>query len=304
MGIARGAIGLLLEEAKRQPFGGRLATLGRQTIYATWEEVAGQFAKRRVVPRGEVPRRGTAGLDDEALFRLMGFEAVESLDYSDFEGATHVVDLNWRELPAGLKGRFDTVLDSGTLEHVFHVPNALANILDLVKIGGRVIFLAPSSNHVDHGFYMFSPTFFRDYFLANGLRLETIYMVRYATDPSTLWDVYEYDPVAWSQVCIGGLDARPYAVFVVATRLEGSTVDAIPQQGFYASDRAAYAGSQIAGGVVAGQAGGTTTSAPGPAPAAGHVCLRAVLARIPHALALARRVRALFRRRFRLVGRF
>lgn len=304
MGIARGAIGLLLEEAKRRPFSGRLATLGRQTIYATWEDVAEQFAIRHVVPCGEIPRKGTDGLDDMALFGLMGFGTVESLDYSDFEGATHVIDLNSPGLPADLAGQFDSVLDSGTLEHVFHIPNALANILSLAKIGGRVIFLAPSSNHVDHGFYMFSPTFFYDYLLANGLRLETIYMVRYAANPSILWDVYEYDPGTWSQVCIGGLDARPYAVFVVATRTEGSTTDVIPQQGFYARERAAYAGSRLAGDGAVPSAADPPKAEPRLAATASHARLRAVLTRVPGALALARRIRGLFRRRFKSVGRF
>ena len=67
------------------------------------------------------------------------------------------------------------LLDSGTLEHVFHLPNALKSVVELAKVGGRVMLLSPSSNHFDHGFYMFSPTLFYDYFSANGLRIETSY---------------------------------------------------------------------------------------------------------------------------------
>jgi hypothetical protein len=40
MGVGRAAIALLLEEAAARPFYGRLATLGRQTISATDQEVA------------------------------------------------------------------------------------------------------------------------------------------------------------------------------------------------------------------------------------------------------------------------
>jgi hypothetical protein len=50
-----------------------------------------------------------------------------------------------------LVGQFDVVLDSGTIEHVFHIPDALKNVLSLAQ-GGRVICMSPSSNHVDNGF--------------------------------------------------------------------------------------------------------------------------------------------------------
>ena len=181
MGIARGAVALLLEESSRRPFRGRIVTLGRQFVFPTAGDIADQFARFRVEPRGRLDRGGGA-VDDRRLFDWMGFDEVESLDYSNFEGATRVVDLNRGNLPDGLAGAYDVVFDSGTLEHVFHVPNALRNIASLARTGGRVIFLSPSSNHLDHGFYMFSPTLFYDYFRVNGFRIETCYVVRYFLD--------------------------------------------------------------------------------------------------------------------------
>jgi len=251
MGIARGAVALLLEEAHRCPFHGRLATLGRQTIYTSAAEIARQFSKFQVKPNGVIDQRARA-VEDGDVFGWMGFERVESLDYSDFEGATHVVDLNKDSIPQDLVGAFDAVLDSGTLEHVFHLPNALKNTLSLLKVGGRMIFLSPSSNHLDHGFYMFSPTLFADYFAANGFRIETIYVVRYSGDMEELWDAYAYQPGQWRDMHIGGLDDRPYAIWAVATRLEHSTLDVIPQQGYYDNSSAAYAGSRLATGAIAG----------------------------------------------------
>jgi hypothetical protein len=50
VGIGRAAIALLLEEAAARPFGDRLATLGRQTISATDQEVARQFARFGLSP--------------------------------------------------------------------------------------------------------------------------------------------------------------------------------------------------------------------------------------------------------------
>ena len=229
MGIGRAAIALLLEEAAARPFSGRVATLGRQTISATDQEVAKQFARFGLSPAATKEGR----LDDQRLFRMMGFAAVESIDYSDFEGATHILDLNTDEISPALVGRFDVVLDSGTIEHVFHIPNALKNVLTLAKEGGRVVFLSPSSNHVDHGFYMFSPTLFMDYLVTNGLRIEKLYFIRYAASTRAPWKAYAYDRESWRKFEIGALDGRPYMVFVVATRVPGSSIGRIPQQSFY-----------------------------------------------------------------------
>ncbi len=246
MGLARGAAALLLEESMRKPFSGRIATLGVQTVYMTPADLARQFERFGVKPA--VPMNSGVPLDDKLLFKMMGFEAIETLDYSDFEGADHVVDLNQERLPEDLRGKFDVVLDSGTLEHVFHVPNALKNIVSLVKVGGRIIFLSPSSNHMDHGFYMFSPTFFADYFLANKFEINTCYVVRYSPNLDELWDAYQYDPDRWRDLHIGGLDDKPYAIFFVVTRTPESTAGVIPQQNYYADTAAMYAGARLAEG--------------------------------------------------------
>jgi len=283
VGIGRAAIALLLEEAAARPFCGRLATLGRQTISATDQEVARQFARFGVSPAATAEG---GRLDDQGLFRMMGFASVESIDYSDFEGATHILDLNADEISPALVGRFDVVLDSGTIEHVFHVPNALKNVLTLAKEGGRVIFLSPSSNHVDHGFYMFSPTLFMDYLVTNGLRIEKLYFIRYASSGRGPWKAYAYDRESWRKFEIGALDARPYMVFVVATRVPGSSIGRIPQQSMY---RERWSG---------------LASPPGER----HGALKRILALVPGALALATRVRSTLRHRgrrgLRLIGKY
>ncbi len=303
MGLARGAIALLLEEAKRKPFSGRIATLGKQTIYASNREIEKQFAKFDVRPNGPADWRGSA-IDDVQLFKLFGFDTVHSFDYSDFEGADFVVDLNQPGMPTETVGAYDVVLDSGTLEHVFHLPNALANLIELAKVGGRIILLSPSSNHIDHGFYMFSPTLFSDYFAANRLRMDTIYVVRYSIDNDTLWEAYAYEPGAWRDLQIGGLDANPYVIFVVATRTAESITGAIPQQSYYSDSSSLYTGSSLASDIASGASvnpaaapeipvarpiATAPTVEPRPQP------IKTVLRRIPGARSLAYGVRALLR---------
>jgi len=230
LGIGRAAIALLLEEAAARPFSGKVVSFGRQTIQATPVEIKAQFDRFGIVPRQVMAVRYP---DDNTLFRMMGFTSVESLDNNDFEDATHIVDLNRDGLPRELIGKFDLMLDCGTIEHVFHIPNALKNALSLVKEGGRIIFLSPSSNHVDHGFYMYSPTLFMDYLLANGLSIETCYFIRYSLNSRKPWRAYAYERDSFRRFSIGALDSRPYMIFAVATKSPGSTTDKVPQQSFY-----------------------------------------------------------------------
>ncbi len=245
MGIASNAVALLMEEANQRPFSGAVLTLGKQRIFATGSDLNRLCRKFDFVPKAPFPNDNEP-LRDDVLLRALGFSDVRALDYSDYEGADHVFDLNAAEVPANLREAFDVVLDSGTIEHVFHIPNVLKNVFNLVRVGGRVIFLSPSSNHFDHGFYMFSPTFFHDYYRANGFKIEAIYVVRYHSDPNRRWDIYEYNPSAWERFQIGGLDGRPYAIFLVATKTKEARWDVIPQQGFYTNDSKQYRGSHLA----------------------------------------------------------
>src|ERR1700730_2098842 len=52
----------------------------------------------------------------------------ETLDYSAYEGASIVHDLN-APIPQSLKGRFDAVIEAGALEHIFNFPVAISNLM-------------------------------------------------------------------------------------------------------------------------------------------------------------------------------
>lgn len=228
MAIAKGAVGLLLEEAKRRPFVGSLATLGRMTIIATAAQIAQQFNRF-----GFANRPPGGAIDDNALFSAMGFSEVESFDVSGYEGA-HVFDLNSDHLPAAYEGAFDVVLDCGTIEHVFNFANGLRNAVKMAKVGGRLIFLTPSANVMDHGYYGFSPMAFFDFFTANRFSIETFYILRHTAVENAPIRAYAYTSESWSDLNSGSLDGAIYSIFVVATRTLESTSDTIPQQRTFA----------------------------------------------------------------------
>lgn len=287
MGLARGAITLLVRENRQFPFSGRIGTLGRQTLRIGPEKLRALMAAEGLEP-GAIDER--TEVDDSWLFRTLGFDAFESIDYSDYEGATHIFDLNEPTLPDELKDRYDVVLDSGTLEHIFHVPNALRHMVEMTKVGGRIVLQVPSSNHIDHGFYMFSPTLFFDYFSANKFEIERMYVIRYSPDPEVSWKVYDYQPRQWDDMQCGGLDGNPYLNFVVVRKSAQSTAGVVPQQGFYASTSPQFAGSHLAGAAAVAPSNPQTADSPR------KHAIRSALEAIPGGMRLARGLLRLFRK--------
>lgn len=93
------------------------------------------------------------------VFTALGAQQVSSIDASEFEGAHYVHDMN-SPIPGDMKERFDLVYDGGTLEHIFNVPVALKNCMEMVKVGGVFVSDTCANNWCGHGFYQFSPEFF------------------------------------------------------------------------------------------------------------------------------------------------
>jgi SAM-dependent methyltransferase len=107
----------------------------------------------------------------DEFFRVLGAQEYVSVDRSDYEGANFLHDLN-EPFPAKMRGQFDFVLDSGTLEHIFNYPAALKNSLELLRVGGHFLTATPANGHMGHGFYQFSPELFFSIFTEqNGFAL-------------------------------------------------------------------------------------------------------------------------------------
>lgn len=238
MGLKKDTVFLLMQEGLRRPFGDAIITLGKQDVSVTYQEVQelGEKTGYCLTPLSkptlsEKPEMRMQGfLSDQSLFRMLGFHSIRSLDVSSYEGADVIYDLNLEHLPSHLCNSADIVLDPGTIEHVFHVPNSLKNIFGMLRIGGRVIHIAPSSNHMDHGFYMFSPTLFLDYYRANHFQLQPLQVIRYRPQAIFPWKIAPYTPESFAPFSFGGLDRSMYAVYCIATKEEGSSCDQIPSQ--------------------------------------------------------------------------
>jgi len=262
MAIPRGTARLILDEARRRPFKGSALELGKMVCFFTrhelerWAQAHGVELARGVdVELSHDPRAAAEGcIDDRSLFRLLGFESVTSMDVSSWEGADLIADLN-QPVPEDLRGRFDLVFESGTIQHVFHLPQVFENIFELLAVGGRVIHgMAPSHNHVDHGFHQFSPTLFADFYAANHFEIEAFYLFEYVPFwirgrlESSPIKVRPYEPGSLDHLSYGRMGNRQMGLFAVATKTASSTGHTIPQQGFYRQFWKEQQSDEMAGG--------------------------------------------------------
>ena len=240
MGLPRAAISLLLHEARRRSFSGTIATLGRQHVYATEDEVR-QLAARHDVQLGdaeitmhrEPSLQEQRFISDDSLYELLGFQQSVRIDCSDYEAPDELLDLNSPETPPHLVEAFDVILDSGTIEHVFDVPAVLRHCTRMLRPGGRIIHITPTANCVDHGFYSISPTLYADYYQTSGFEIDRLYVCRLPKGfERRSWQAYDYLKAGRESLPLGRLDHRVWFTYAVATRTKDS-IPAVPQQSFY-----------------------------------------------------------------------
>lgn len=147
-----------------------ILTFGRQHFSIPPKELSDVQGLAEIAgDQSELAREGDRFADP--FFKALGAKTADSLDASDYESCSRVHDLN-EVIPESWHAGYDVVFDGGTLEHVFHFPNAITNAMNLVKPGGVLITQSPSNNLNGHGFYQFSPElFFRLFNRANGFQI-------------------------------------------------------------------------------------------------------------------------------------
>lgn len=104
--------------------------------------------------------------DTIEFFQSMGAK-LSIVDFTQDRGMEVVANLND---PHDL-GKFDLVIDPGTLEHCFNIGQAILNAANAVKVGGRLFHLSPL-NMANHGFFNICPTMYHDFYSQNGWSAE------------------------------------------------------------------------------------------------------------------------------------
>lgn len=158
--------------------------MGRSKMTLTDVQIA-SFLKRNSNLKEELLH----GWSDD-LLRHLGCEKVESLDFSDFEGADFCWNLNESVRARKFSDKkFSLILDYGTTEHIFNPGMSVFNASDLLEEGGVYNLMLPTCGWIDHGFYQFSPSFF--YAIdRQDFKLERLYFWVYDRTSSNLvmWD--------------------------------------------------------------------------------------------------------------------
>lgn len=162
---------------------------------------------------------------EDLLVQHFGATSVESFDNSAYEGATHIADFN---LPISIPRQYDTVMDVGSLEHIFNAPQALMNVSALCRKGGQILHVLPSNNWCGHGLWQFSPELFLSLYSAeNGYSDTQVFMADLQQEE--FW--YEVlPPKDGEQVVL----ASPNQTYVMCRTIRGDVVSTVRvQQSMY-----------------------------------------------------------------------
>jgi hypothetical protein len=140
-----------LRYSKQQRDFDQTVTIGRQELHVAESSVRDAFALSSEYKNDKYC--------DRLLRDQFGADQVDSIDFSEYEDASIVHDMNL-PLPEHVERRYDTVIDGGCLEHIFNVPQALLNCSKFCKPGAQILHMLPASNCCGHGFWQFSPELF------------------------------------------------------------------------------------------------------------------------------------------------
>lgn len=179
MGIDAHAFNFITRLSARAPLG-RVLTVGRQAL-----SVDSRFVREKLGPDVEASRYC------EPTLMALGATSVDSLDCSDYEQATLIVDLG---KSYKFDRRFETIIDCGSLEHIFDAATAFRNVVDLCEVGGRIMHYLPVNNLSGHGFWQFSSDLLYAIYCERNGFCETEVFYASSLDPTTWFRMPEAKP--------------------------------------------------------------------------------------------------------------
>lgn len=174
MGIATPFAKLLVQARSEDTEFGNTVTIGRQSLSVPRHEFRQMANMLTQEVCYEPPSDGFA---DKFIEIFLGGRSVQAIDFSDYQQADIIHDLN-HPVPAELVNKYDSLIDGGSLEHIFDVKQVLTNYMNLIKLGGDIFIYTTANNLCGHGFYQFSPElFYRVFESENGFEVKTAVMV-------------------------------------------------------------------------------------------------------------------------------
>lgn len=257
MGLSGTAAEMLVHEHSFKPIEGDVLLIGRQNVDILPEEMTALMAVYGFTPRVQWSLQAGTQLQgpaqgrhitDFSLFHALGDCKVVAIDVSDYEGAEIIHDLS-TPVPDDLKSRFDFIYDGSSLDNIFNGPQALLNMAEMLRPGGRIL-LFNAINSVPTAYLKFSPDWFTDFFAINGYADVRAYVVEWPVSADYIPTVpkgyppqggrmWRYDPYIEQA---GGSYQHPAIAaqtqqycFCIAEKAENSTSSILPVQMHYRS---------------------------------------------------------------------
>lgn len=182
MGVGYQGLQIALLAKKRGVDFARTISIARQHHYLDPDTLQSMFRRFGYALTSQEQAGILRDAFSEGLFRKLGATTTDSIDASGYEGASIIHDFN-EPIGPTLHRKYTAVIDFGSLEHIFHFPNAIKNVTDLLDVGGHFISMSVANNFMGHGFYQFSPELFFSYLPPNGFTDLEIYLVPFRIFP-------------------------------------------------------------------------------------------------------------------------
>lgn len=186
MGLLVPMAEMIVAEHSYRKITGDVLFVGRQTIHLDETSLKRLLSKYGLsVPNGftyefDTETRGAEGqryITDRCFMRSIGVDKVNFLDVTDYEKADIVHDLGY-PVPDSLLNRYDFIYNGGCLDNMFSPGSAVVNFSKMLRPGGRVVCVESASSW-NSPYLMYSPGWFRDYYVINGFADSKIYIGSY-----------------------------------------------------------------------------------------------------------------------------
>lgn len=143
----------------------KILSLGYPTFHPTPRDVARLYGQPFIK---KLSYDQDNKIDSYSFFRALGHELI-SIDFIRRTGTEIHVDLNY-PIEQKYFAQFDFIIDPGTIEHCFNIAQVMENLINFVKVGGYIYHCVPMLM-INHGYYNFSPRFFKEYYELNGFEI-------------------------------------------------------------------------------------------------------------------------------------
>lgn len=177
----------------------KILDIGPQNVYFATEEQIRRFVDFQGKSVGDETLEGeikrlvyfSTPRPEERTTLFSEITDLTNIEYNSFDVCpglkTELLDLNYESCPTRYKECYDVVLNFGTTEHIFNQFNCFEVIHDATKVDGIIYHQLPATGYLDHGYFTYTPVFFRDLAISNDYEiLDTFFMPAGRNDPAEL----------------------------------------------------------------------------------------------------------------------